>query len=61
MNVFYYYRLSLQEDENQVLRDTLQLTRQQRLEDGRHFHSILDETRRLFSEAIQTIKDSTKK
>lgn len=54
-------RLSLQEDENQVLRETLQLTRQQRLEDGRHFHSILDETRRLFSEAIQTIKDSTKK
>lgn len=50
-------QLALQRDENAVLRETLELTRHEKLEDIRLFHSMLQEAKQLFVESIRRLRE----
>lgn len=49
-------KLALQLDENTVLKETLQLTRDEKLEDVMLFHSMLQEAEQLFVDSLQKLR-----
>jgi len=49
-------KLALQLDENVVLKETLQLTRDERMEDVMLFHSTLQEAEQLFVDSLQKLR-----
>ena len=51
-------RLLIQEDENKALKEALQLTRQQKLEDMKVFQTLLHNTRQMFTDALEKIASS---
>lgn len=50
--------LALQLNENAVLRETLELTRQEKMEDIKVFHSMLQETKQLFIGSVRKMQSS---
>jgi len=49
-------KLALQLDENAVLKETLQLTRDEKMEDVMLFHSMLQEAEQLFVDSLQKLR-----
>lgn len=53
-------QLSVQLDENCVLKETLALTRHEKMEDMRMLHSLLQETKVMFIESIKVLCENTR-
>ena len=53
-------QLSVQLDENCVLKETLALTRHEKMEDMRMLYSMLQETKHMFTESIKVVRDNTR-
>lgn len=53
-------QLSVQLDENCVLKENLALTRHEKMEDMKMLHSMLQETKQMFIESIKVIRENTR-
>ena len=49
----FYYRLLLREDENEVLKEMLRLTQQEKLQDMKLLQNLLHETRQTFNNVLK--------
>ena len=52
-------RLAVQLDENAVLRETLELTRHEKMDDVKLLHSMLQEAKQLFMNSVKKLRNST--
>ena len=52
-------RLAVQLDENAVLRETLELTRHEKMDDVKLLHSMLQEAKQLFMDSVKKLRNST--
>ena len=51
------HKLALQLDENAVLKETLELTREEKMEDVMLFHGMLQEAKQLFVDSLQKLRN----
>ena len=50
-------KLALQQDENVVLKETLELTRHEKMEDMKLLHGMLREAKQLFMDSVRKLRN----